>query len=736
VAATLSALGTAYQGRGELTRAKACFQRAVGILETTSPQDSDLGLYRCKLGWVYLDEGDVSRAGDAFSLALREQEAALGSDHPDLWITLRGLAMVARKHGEGEAARRYYERTLELVRRSGPNHPDLGQTLAEYASFRLAISDTLGAMDTAFQAAETNREHLRLTARGIAEQQALLYTSSRGTGLDVAFAALARLSPSRSGDYVRRGWDALIRSRALVLDEVGQRARLVEGAGDVVDVAKRLEAARSRLSNLLLHEASGDPEKELLARSREEVEQIERELAARSATFRSSRDRAAIGWDQVVSGLPSGAALVSYATYAQDGRRALLAFVVGVDRVPRVAPLGSADEIDRLTARWRSLAATPPVGGRRDQSLAETACRQAGQALRVRIWDPLERFLVGSNLVLIVPDGVLHLISFVALPATQKGGYLIDSPYAIHYLSAERDVVVGGEALSRGTGMLALGGASFDSKARLPSTLTTSVAYRGLPESRSHEIREALLQCEGLRKMRFQALPGTVTEIDSVTKLWGSRDEVTVLEGQDAGERAVKELLPGKRVAHFATHGFFLDRPCGGLKPVAGDRRAIGGIDTEEITPPAPGLSANPFLLAGLALAGANQRATVGPDEEDGILTAEEIVSLDLAGLDWVVLSACDTGLGDVRSGDGVLGLRRAFEIAGAGTLIMSLWSVEDQSARDWMSRLYAGRFRRNLETAEALREADQGALESLRAQGKSTHPFYWAGFVAAGGWR
>jgi CHAT domain-containing protein len=252
-----------------------------------------------------------------------------------------------------------------------------------------------------------------------------------------------------------------------------------------------------------------------------------------------------------------------------------------------------------------------------------------------------------------------------------------------------------------------------------------------LPESRSREIRESLLQCEGLRQMRFQPLPGTAAEVDSVTKLWGSRDEVTVLEGEDAGERAVKELLPGKRVAHFATHGFFLDRPCGWRASSVGGSRTIGAIDADVPRP-----DANPFLLAGLALAGANRQASAGDDEEDGILTAEEIASLDLEGLDWAVLSACDTGLGDVRSGDGVLGLRRAFEIAGAGTLIMSLWPVEDQAARDWMSRLYAARYQRNSETAEAVREADRGAIEARRARGASTHPFYWAGFVATGGWR
>jgi CHAT domain-containing protein len=249
--------------------------------------------------------------------------------------------------------------------------------------------------------------------------------------------------------------------------------------------------------------------------------------------------------------------------------------------------------------------------------------------------------------------------------------------------------------------------------------------------------REALPDCESFRSFRFEPLPETIGEIDEITKSWGRTEEVVVLKGPSAGERSVKELLPGKRVAHFATHGFFLDGNCAGSGEAddAG-KRGIGGISPLGAPHPAPRVGVNPFLLAGLALAGANRRANVGPSEEDGILTAEEIASLDLSGVDWVVLSACDTGVGEVRSGEGVLGLRRAFEVAGAGTLIMSLWAVEDRSARDWMSTLYDGRFRRNLDTAEAVREANLGVLKSLRAQGRSTHPFYWAAFVAAGGWR
>jgi CHAT domain-containing protein len=167
-------------------------------------------------------------------------------------------------------------------------------------------------------------------------------------------------------------------------------------------------------------------------------------------------------------------------------------------------------------------------------------------------------------------------------------------------------------------------------------------------------------------------------------------------------------------VVHLATHGFFLDATC----PQSGAARE------------------NPLLRAGLALSGANLRARAGKDEEDGVLTAQEVASLDLEGAEWVVLSGCETAVGDVHAGEGVLGLRRAFEEAGARTLIASLWPVDDQDTREWMTALYRARFVERKTTAESIRAADRKRLEARRAAGQSTHPFYWAGFVAVGDWR
>ena len=118
------------------------------------------------------------------------------------------------------------------------------------------------------------------------------------------------------------------------------------------------------------------------------------------------------------------------------------------------------------------------------------------------------------------------------------------------------------------------------------------------------------------------------------------------------------------------------------------------------------------------------------------MLTSEEVSALDLNGVEWAVLSGCDTGVGELRAGEGVFGLRRAFQVAGARTVIMSLWQVEDQATRQWMTTLYESRFMKNLSTVNAVREAGLAVLRGRRAKGLSAHPFYWAAFVASGDWR
>jgi len=191
-------------------------------------------------------------------------------------------------------------------------------------------------------------------------------------------------------------------------------------------------------------------------------------------------------------------------------------------------------------------------------------------------------------------------------------------------------------------------------------------------------------------------------------------------------ERGVKKSR-SPRILHLATHGFFLpDAP----RHVDGEHRQLGILGSSGNA----GLSRlahleNPLLRSGLALAGANTwlaRCQLPEDAEDGLLTAEDVTGMDLLGTELVVLSACETGLGEVHVGEGVYGLRRAFVLAGAKTLVMSLWKVPDEETRELMEDFYQ-RVLQGRPRAEALREAQ------LAMRAKHPDPFCWGAFICQG---
>jgi CHAT domain-containing protein len=484
--------------------------------------------------------------------------------------------------------------------------------------------------------------------------------------------------------------------------------------------------------------------------ARRDSEVAESALAERSEEFRAQRRRAQIGVAEVMKSLPADAALVSFVRYERTVFRdagamplrerartssrptsSYLAFVVRHNQPAVVVPVGSVRIIDTLVSQWRTdLAAEGMAPAQLPSGGSVRSSRGSGAVLRRRVWDRLATHLGDARRVFIVPDGTLSLLPFAALPVGQRS-YLLETGPAVHYLSAERDLVPSSET-SAELGLLALGGASFDDPTLFAASAKPAIAAKA-GSGQAATLRGALQICGDLRSVTFPPLNGTTQEVRDLSVLWrnGAKPEsgaARVLVGRDASEAMFKREAHRYRVLHLATHGFFLSDAC---SPTATGTRGVGRLVGTR-----PTNVENPLLLSGIALAGANRRVLASPDEDDGILTAEEVASLNLQGVEWAVLSACDTGVGEIKAGEGVLGLRRAFQVAGARTVIMSLWSVEDQSTRVWMRALYDGRIRRNLDTAAAVHEASLAVLHARRAKGQNTSPFYWAAFVAAGDWR
>jgi CHAT domain-containing protein len=275
--------------------------------------------------------------------------------------------------------------------------------------------------------------------------------------------------------------------------------------------------------------------------------------------------------------------------------------------------------------------------------------------------------------------------------------------------------------------------------------LTLGAWSRGSP-SREHDVRWEL--------PLFAPLLSTGREIAAIQRLHDSHlptQGATLLTRLDASEAAFRREAPRHRYLHLATHGFTAPATADQSRrnAVPEPRSASGQealLDATEL---------HPGLLAGVALAGANLPSRAGEGEtdegktaqDDGLLTAEEVTTLDLTGVELTVLSACDTGLGRIAGGEGLLGLQRAFQVAGARTVVASFWQVHDRATRALMQRFYENLWSRDMSRLAALREAqiwmlDASANETdLRLSDEAYHdgrlaPRYWAAFVLSGEWR
>jgi CHAT domain-containing protein len=406
-------------------------------------------------------------------------------------------------------------------------------------------------------------------------------------------------------------------------------------------------------------------------------ERLEQELSAHSAEFRAQI--LPVTLDAVQAAMPDDAALIEFAVFRPFnpkiehnaeayGPPHYAAYVLRRHEAPVGVDLGLAKPIETAVATFR-------------EALRDPRCRDAhgiGRAIGRQVIEPLQAAIGNATRLLVAPDGALNLVPFEAFVGADDH-YLIER-YAITYLTSGRDLLrLQVPRVSQSRSVI-VANPLFGEPARLSTG--------GDGEARSASGSDGSLY--------FAPLPSAALEARAIKTLF---PDATLVTGKDATEARL-EQLNAPTVLHIASHGFFLDKP---------------GFD-------------NPLLRSGLALAGAN--LTHVHDDDDGILTALEAAGLNLWGTKLVTLSACDTGVGVVRNGEGVYGLRRAFVLAGTETLVMSLWPVSDRITRETMTAYYTG-LRSDAGRGDALRQAKLAIL----AQSAWSHPYYWASFIQSGEW-
>jgi CHAT domain-containing protein/tetratricopeptide (TPR) repeat protein len=485
-----------------------------------------------------------------------------------------------------------------------------------------------------------------------------------------------------------------------------------------------------------------------------------------------------VSCNELVSALPREAALIEFVRFidfdfvATDQKKAVrperyLAFVLFATAHPIVhmIDLGEAEQIDTLVGKvlssfgrkrtsrsvssiLRSKILKPVLSLFRRRShprwsvsgQSMSAAENHGTLLRKAVFDPLLECLGGRTRLFLSPDSELCRLPFEVLPA-DDGSHLIDN-YVISYLSSGRDILRIDQPFPRETSdPLVVANPDFNLKASKEALNISAhespdhahkvrdYVHRFLSrwrlrprrDARSHKVRDYV--------HRFLSLEGTRKEGEQVANML----KVEPWLQAEALESRVKERR-SPRILHFATHGFFFPDP-------EKDLATAFRTDTHFLSTPfgniqeasrsrllGPGMT-NPLLRSCLVLAGANIWLNGGmlpPEAEDGLLTAEDVSGMDLQNTDLVVLSACDTGVGEIRVGEGVFGLRRSFVVAGAKSLVMSLWKVPDEQTCELMVDFYR-RMLLGRKGELALREAQ------LEMKSKHPDPYYWGSFIFQG---
>ncbi len=718
--------------------------------------------------------GDPGKEVRLLEEALAARRNALGEEHPWTAESYRMLAGHHARSGEYGNALAIQSRAVTGLRRSlHEDHPLLLQALVEEAELQACTGQLEAAFAQTLQAGRRLREHVRSTIRVLPARQALKYSMALASASDLTLSMAA--GKLRSGSTSRAAWAALVGSRSLVLEEMATRWAQVQRSeeGEILRLRQDLEMSTRRLAEVLLRGPAGptlDRYRDLLAELGQEAERRERDLARVSDVLRADYARPLIGFSDVDGALPNTTALVAFAEYHRipcledrakdqpsasgDGRQgtahyAALVRPAGGGEIT-IRPLGPASGIEPLVRDWiRSAGASPP-GDPQAARNAEDALSVIGAELRKRVWDPVRSQIGEAQEVILVPAGELQLVNFAALPAP-GGGYLVEAGPTLRYVSTERDLVESERTRPSGTRLLAMGGPDFN-ESSAPSPVPSGGPQSGTALRGSDGINE----CPQLQDLKFPPLEEAAREAEEIGRLWRQArtiptgrvsasstahspgDDVAVLTDKEATEAAFKLRAPGSRLLHVATHAFSLGDDCRSVmdsKSAATDTRAISTLSPAGRRSVLRLPSGDPLLLAGLAFAGANRRELLSPghEAEDGILTAAEIAALNLQGVELAVLSACDTGRGRIESGEGIYGLRRAFEIAGAASVVVSLWKVEDRAAREWMTDLYRARLERGERLSEAVRTVSRALLARQREQRQSGHPYRWAAFVAVG---
>jgi CHAT domain-containing protein len=710
--------------------ANSGFQLAAAVYQKAEGEWS-VGLAHCydRLASITEDGGVHATAEKLHKRAIEILEKAYGPDSLQLTDSLEGLARVYKDQQHYGDAEPIYLRVLKIDQAHlKPDNPDLRDAEADLAGLYFSGGRPAQAVPY-FQAYLGNlMDEFRANAATMSERERLIYFAAFHNAYPLFFSFVLKYH-AQMPELTGQMYDAVLQEKGLIAESAAAMRAAVEASGDQQAVAMLDKLARDKAQLATLSATTGNPSSQA-AQLQQEANSLEQALMKRSAAMVEQKAQNAATWRDVQKALKPGESAVEVVRFQYEtgatvtGHLIYVALVVTPEsKQPEFVLLGEATNLEAAPM----LAFRDNVAQTRGFTAVTAPSSQAAaastSAAYAAFWKPLEPALGSARRVYLSPDGVLNSIP-IGLMA-DPDGKLVMEKYQLRIVNSTRDLLRPTHSAQLKSALL-VGNPKFDLTAPQQKAAVTQLrgfitgSVMNSPQSAAPPAIAIQTTSRGgeLKGSNLNPLPGTQIEVDSVDKLLKTAGWRAA---EFTGELALKDAVTqahGPRVLHIATHGFFLS--------------------DEDITAnPAQqaNLNQDPMLRAGLFFAGADrvrQGATPEQGVDDGVLTAFEASQLNLQGTELVVLSACETGLGKEVNGEGVFGLRRGLQEAGADAVMMSMWSVPDKETQELMALFYT-EWLSGKEKPEALRQAQLKERETVRQRYGKDLPFYWGAFVLVG---
>jgi len=738
VAQSVNNLAMFYMTTGAYAKAEPLFTRALAIAEKAlGSEHPDVATCLSNLAGLYWSTRAYAKVEPLLARALAIREKALGPEHPRVANTLNNLAEVYRRLGDYPKAEPLYRRALAILEeRLGPEHPEVAICLNNLAGLSAEHGDWARALRFATRVQEIDHQLIEQVFGAFPEERKAQYLATKERRLQDFFSLIAQHF-SQDSVALRIALDRWLVRKGAVLEAQKRFQEALALADDpaILQAVQALARVRAQLSQLAFTGPGREGPTAYRVRREallKEKDTLEEQLVKLSQAYAVSKRVRQADAAQVARNLPRGTVLLDFVKVTPFDFQAkgeapkrqpprYLAFVLpagGADRI-QLVDLGEATPIEQAVEALRKELS-------RGQDLRGVRIVRLAQEAYARVFAPLNPALGPARELFISPDALLSLIPFEILQ-TPEGKFLIEE-YLFNYLAASRDLLAFKTALGQPGRPLLLGDPDFDLSPSEKAGTLRQLAMPQLPASVAPNTRSAEMQ-----NLTFTRLPGTSREVRVIQALLG-KERADAYTGKEALEEVLRQRR-APRILHLATHGFFLsDRDLGPLPddPDWGAELQHPGSIARASASTRP--LEDPFLRSGFALAGANQALQANDtNQSDGIVTAEKVLGLPLHGTELVVLSACETGVGTVKNGEGVYGLRRAFTQSGAKSLVMSMWSVPDRETQELMVQFYTNMQSGTMNRAQALRQAALKQMQIVKARYGEAHPFFWGAFVFLG---